>query len=58
MVRSSPFLMGTVRAGLLSVESPFQGSESHSRAARMPQPGKGWTWGSGQLAHHSPKGWT
>lgn len=29
----SPFLMGTVRAGVLLVESPFQGSESHSRAA-------------------------
>ena len=54
----SALLMGAVTAGLLLVESPFQGSESHRRAVgghRSP----GWAGsGPGGLAHHSPKGWT
>lgn len=54
----SPRLVGTVRAGLLLVETPFQGPESHSRAAGGHHSPRRAGPGSGGLAHHSPKGWT
>ena len=52
----STLLMGPVTAGLLLVESPFQGSESHRRAVGgTPQPRTGWIWGPGDLPTIAPR---
>ena len=55
----SALLMGAITACLLLVESPFQGSESHRRAAGGHLSPRRAGSGAGEgLAHHSPKGWS